>query len=173
MSVGLSLIELMEFTEWERNKWYDWLQERRDTVLEISTGPNGDRFPNVGELVKHIFIAEKHHVDRLSNRPITDTGSVSSDNVERLFQFGWRSRKDLREFVEAVPPGDWDVPREFNIVNNLVSVTPRKLIVHVLMHEVRHWAQVATILRLNGLAGGFPDFLFSPVMGGGFKSRTS
>ena len=101
MSVGLSLIELMEFTEWERNKWYDWLQERRDTVLAISTGPNGDRFPNVGELVKHIFVAEKHHVDRLSNRPITDTGSVSSDNVERLFQFGWRSRKDLREFVRS------------------------------------------------------------------------
>ena len=94
------------------------------------------------------------------------------DVAEFQFQFGRLSRKDLREFVEALPFGDWDVPREFNIVNNLVSVTPRKFIVHVLMHEVRHWAQIATILRLNGLAGGFPDFLFSPVMGGGFKSRT-
>ena len=172
MGAGLSLIELVEFTDWERSKWYDRFRERPDTALTISTGPNGDRFPTVGELVKHIFIAEKHHVDRLSNRPITDTDSVSSDNVERLFQFGHRSRKDLREFVEMLPPGDWDVPREFNIVNNLVSVTPRKFIVHVLMHEVRHWAQIATILRLNGLAGGFPDFLFSPVMGGGLKSRT-
>jgi uncharacterized damage-inducible protein DinB len=99
----------------------DWLQERRDTVLTISTGPNGDRFPTVGELVKHIFIPEKHHIDRLSNRPMTDTDSVSSDNVERLFQFDRRSRKDLREFVEVLPPGDWDVPREFNIVNNLVT----------------------------------------------------
>jgi uncharacterized damage-inducible protein DinB len=173
LSVGLSLIELMEFTEWERSKWYEWLQERRDTVLTISTGPDSDRLPNVGESVKHIFIAEKHHVDRLSNRPITDTASVSSDNVEKLFQFGRRSRKDLTEFVDLLPPGDWDVPREFNIVSNLVSVTPRKLIVHVLIHEVRHWAQIATLLRLNGLAGGFPDFLFSPVMGGGFKSLTS
>jgi uncharacterized damage-inducible protein DinB len=173
VSVGLSLTELMEATEWERGKWYDLFQERRNTVLAISTGPNGDRFPNVGELVRHIFIAEKHHVDRLSNRPITDTDSVSSDNVERLFQFGRRSRKDLREFVEVFPPGDWNVPREFNIVDNLVSVTPRKSIVHVLMHEVRHWAQIATILRLNGLAGGSPDFLLSPVMGGGFKSRTT
>ena len=172
MGVGLSLPELMELTEWERSEWYDWLRERRDTVLTIGTGSNGERLPNVGELVKHIFIAEKHHVDRLSNRPITDTGSLPSDSVERLFEFGRRSRKDLREFVEMLPSGDWDAPREFNIVNNLVSVTPRKLIVHVLMHEVRHWAQVATILRLNGLAGGFPDFLFSPVLGGGSKSRT-
>ena len=173
MSVGLSLIELMEFTEWERSMWYNWLRERGDTVLATSAGPNGDRFPNVGELVKHIFIAEKHHVDRLSNRPITETDSVSSDNVDALFQFGRRSRKDLRVFVEVLRPGDWDVQREFNIVNNLVSATPRKLIVHVLMHEVRHWAQVATMLRLNGLAGGFPDFLFSPVMAGGSQSRKS
>src|ERR1700723_4208766 len=144
MSVGLSLIELMEFTEWERGKWYDWLQERRDTVLTISTGPNGDRFPTIGESVKHIFIAEKHHVDRLSNRPITDSDSGSSDNVERLFQFGRRSRKDLRGFVEALPSGDWDVPREFNIVNNLVSVTPGKFAVHVLVHEVRPWGQLPT-----------------------------
>ena len=145
MAVGLSLPELMELTEWERSEWYDWLRERRDTVLTIGTGSNGDRLPNVGELVKHIFVAEKHHVDRLSNRPITDTDSVPSDNVERLFEFGRHSRKDLREFVEMLPSGDWDAPRKFNVVNNLVSVTPRKLIVHVQMHEVRHWAQVATL----------------------------
>jgi len=42
----------------------------------------------------------------------------------------------------------------------------RKFIAHILLHEVRHWAQVATILRLNGITGNFPDFLFSPVMGG-------
>lgn len=55
MAAGLSLIELVEFTDWERSKWYDWFQDRRDTALTISTGPNGDRFPTVGELVKHIL----------------------------------------------------------------------------------------------------------------------
>jgi uncharacterized damage-inducible protein DinB len=174
MTIGLSLNELMEFTDWERSEWCNWLRERDDNVLAISAGPHGDgRFQSIGDLVKHIFIAEKHHVDRLSNRPLTDTVSIPNDSIERLFQFGQRSRKDLKEFVEAHPAEDWDVPREFDIMNNLVSVTPRKFIVHVLMHEIRHWAQIATMLRLNGLAGEFPDFLFSPVMGSGSKSQTT
>jgi uncharacterized damage-inducible protein DinB len=170
VSIGVSLIELIEFTEWERNKWRGWFRERGDSVLAISAGPHGDgRFQSIADLVKHIFIAEKHHVDRLSNRPITDTNSIPSDNIEKIFEFGKRSRADLEEFVGVLPAEEWDVPREFDIMGNVVSVTPRKFIVHVLTHEIRHWAQIATILRLNGLTGGSADFLFSPVMGGGFK----
>jgi uncharacterized damage-inducible protein DinB len=174
MSIGLSLNELMEYTEWERSKWYDSPRHRGDNALAISAGPHGDsRFQSVGDLVKHIFSAEKRYVDRLSNRPLTDPASIPNDNLEGLFQFGGRSRKDLREFVEMSPAEDWDVPREFNILNNFLRATPRKIIVHVLMHEIRHWAQIATMLRLNGLVEEFHDFLFSPVLGGEFRSQTT
>jgi uncharacterized damage-inducible protein DinB len=39
------------------------------------------------------------------------------------------------------------------------------LVVHVLMHESRHWTQIGTLFRVNGLTGEFRDFLFSPVLG--------
>ncbi|HWZ97446.1 MAG TPA: DinB family protein [Candidatus Dormibacteraeota bacterium] len=171
MSAGVSLIELIEFTDWERSMWHDWLRERSDKVLGISLGPHGDgRMQNIGDLVKHIFIAEKHHVERLSDRPLTDTNLIPNDSVEELFRFGQRSRKDLRDFVETHPAEDWEDSREFEIMGKIVSVTPRKFIVHILTHEIRHWAQIATMLRLNGLTGGFPDFLFSPVMSGGVRT---
>ena len=170
MTTGLTLIELMEFTSWERSRWHIWLAERGESLLAISVGPHGDgRMQTIGELIKHIFAAEKHHVDRLLNRPPIDMSSVPSDNIEGLFQFGAQSRKDLKEFVETLPADHWNVERQFEIMNHLVSVTPRKFIVHILTHEIRHWAQIATMLRLNGLTGGFPDFLFGPVMGGGAK----
>jgi uncharacterized damage-inducible protein DinB len=173
MDTGLSLVELMEYTDWERNNWRDWFRERGNNVLAISAGPHGDgRFQTIGDLVKHIFIAEKHHVDRLSNRPITDTESIPNDDTEKLFEFGQRSRKDLENFVEALPGDDWDVPREFEIMGKPVSVSPRKFIVHIPLHETRHWAQIATILRLNGLTGNFPDFLFSPALGGRRESHS-
>jgi hypothetical protein len=41
------------------------------------------------------------------------------------------------------------------------------------MHEIRHWAQFGTLLRLNGLKGEFHDFLFSPVLGAEFKRSAS
>jgi hypothetical protein len=41
---------------------------------------------------------------------------------------------------------------------------------HTLIHEIRHWAQIATLSRLNGFDVEFRDFLFSPVMGGEFRA---
>jgi hypothetical protein len=39
----------------------------------------------------------------------------------------------------------------------------------LLKHEIRHWAQIATLFRLSGLKVEMRDFLFSPVLGGEFK----
>jgi uncharacterized damage-inducible protein DinB len=58
-------------------------------------------------------------------------------------------------------------------MNNFMRATPRKIVVHVLMHEIRHWAQIGTLFRLNGLSGEFHDFSFSPVLGGEFNPVAS
>ena len=172
MGTSVSLNELMEYTEWERSKWHERLQKIGDGVLATSAGAHGDgRFQSVGDVIKHIFSAEKRYVDRLSNRPLTDPASIPNDKVDALFQFGALSRKGLAEFVEAFPAGDWDVPQEFTLMNNSLKATPRKIIVHVLIHEIRHWAQIATLLRLNGMVGEFHDFLFSPALGGEFRRQ--
>jgi uncharacterized damage-inducible protein DinB len=174
MSASLSVTELIEYTDWERGKWHEWLRQRGDGVLATSAGPHGDgRFQTVGDLVRHIFSAEKRYIDRLSNRPLTDTAAIPSGSVEPLFQFGSQSRTDLKEFAEKLPAEGWDVLQDFNFMNNFVRATPRKIVVHVLMHEIRHWAQIGTLYRLNGLTGEFHDFLFSPVLGGEFKRVAS
>ena len=49
--------------------------------------------------------------------------------------------------------------------------TPRKILMHVLIHEIRHWAQLGTLLRLGGEAPRLHDFLVSPVGGGEFRRR--
>jgi uncharacterized damage-inducible protein DinB len=105
MPINLSLNDLMDYTEWERRKWHDWLRQQGEQVLKISAGAHGDgRFETVGDLVRHIFSAEKRYVDRLSGRPLTDTASVPTDNLEALFRFSQQSRKGLRELVETFPP---------------------------------------------------------------------
>jgi uncharacterized damage-inducible protein DinB len=170
MLVNLSVNDLMEYTDWERLKWYGWFLQQGEPVLKMSAGPHGDgRFQTVGDQVRHIFAAEKRYVERLSGRPLTDPASIPNDKIEALFEFSRLSRKDLRELIETFPAAAWDTPEEFKILDNFVSVTPRKIVIHILMHEIRHWAQIATLFRLNGLACEFHDFLFSPVMGGEFR----
>jgi uncharacterized damage-inducible protein DinB len=169
MPVNLGLNDLIEYTAWDRQKWYDWLRQHGEPVLKISARPHGDgRFASVGELVRHIFSAEKRYVERLSGRPLTDAASIPRDDIEALFRFGQQGRTDWKDFVEKFPTHEWDVPQDHKLMDRILTVTPRKIIVHILLHEIRHWAQIATLFRLSGLTDDFHDFLFSPVMGGEF-----
>lgn len=109
MHVNIST--LMECTDWERHKWHAWLRKHGDPVLKTSSGEHGDgRFQTIGDYVKHIFSAEKRYVDRLSGRPLTDTTSLPSDNIETLFDFGRRSRNDFKRFVADFAAAEWDAP---------------------------------------------------------------
>jgi len=165
--LGLSLNHLIEYTDWERQKWQAWLGQHGDDVLKISAGANGDgKFHTMGDLVRHIFRAENFYVKRLSGQALTDTDSIPNDNTQALFQFGERTRKDLNALLESFPEKDWDAPKEHKVFSYSITATPRKIVSHVLLHEIRHWAQIATLFRLNGLTDEAHDFLVSPVLGG-------
>ncbi|HWC20290.1 MAG TPA: DinB family protein [Terriglobales bacterium] len=168
MPADLSLNNLLDYTEWERAKWHEWFRQHGDTALSVSTGPHADgRLQTVGEVVRHIFSAEKRYIDRLSGQAITNTSSVPTNDVEALFQFGQVSRTSLNNFIATLPMEDWNVMQEFPLMNSMLRATHQKVVVHILMHEIRHWAQIATMLRFSGLPlGEFHDFLFSPVFGG-------
>ena len=166
MPFQMGLDVLMAYTEWERDEWHAWFQQHGSPALATTVGPHTDgRFDTVGALVRHIFSAETRYIDRLSGRPLTDTASVPSDDVEALFLFGRQSRQGLRAFYDAFAATEWDVPQELPVGSHRFVATPRKIVLHVLVHEIKHWAQVATLLRLQGLKAGFRDILFSPVLG--------
>jgi uncharacterized damage-inducible protein DinB len=162
---------LMEYTDWERQQWHDWLRQHGE-ALNTSVGPHADaRFQTVGDVVKHIFSVEERYMERLSDQPLTDTASIPNDNLDALFEFGRQSRKAMAKFVGTFHAEAWDVPKDFQFFGNFLRATPKKVIIHVLLHEIRHWAQIATLFRLNGLKADSHDFLFSPVLGGEFRCQ--
>lgn len=163
---NIAIADLVEYTDWERVQWLDWLR-KNGPALGTGLGAHADgRFADIGDMVRHIFSAEKRYVERLTGRPITETSSIPKQDLEALFEFGQRSRAELRNFIETFPTAEWDTPIGMKIVNLTISASPRKIVTHVLVHEMRHWAQISTTLRLNGLKPDFHDFLFSPALGG-------
>ena len=167
MEPGITLTELLTYTDWQRDKWQARLHQLGDAVLQTKCGEHGDgRMETVGDNVRHIFSAEKRYVDRLTERELTDTNTVPADRIDSLFDFGRQSRAELRTFIASLPADRWDAMLEWHAFGKILRATPRKIVLHVLMHEIRHWAQIATVLRLNGMPGDWQDFLFSPALGG-------
>jgi len=168
--MNAEMAALMDYTDWERQQWHEFLQQHFQ-ALRTRLGPNaGNRFQTVGDVIRHIFSAETRYIERLSDKPLTDATSIPADDLEILFAFGRKGRKAFRGFVEALAPQDCDAMKDFGpFFGGFLKATPRKIAMHVLVHETRHWAQIATLFRLNGMHVDLHDFLLSPVLGGEFK----
>ena len=170
--LGLSFDDLIDYTEWQRGKWRAWFRDKPE-ALALSTGDHADgRFRTVGEVVKHIFGAELRYVQRLEGEPLSDLATVPADQVDELFGKGDEARRRLKQLLATMSADQWEVPRQFTILSYRVTATPKKIIAHTLMHEFRHWAQLATVCRMSGYAADAHDLLASPLWGGS-SSRTS
>lgn len=155
---------LLDYTEWDRAQWEAWFRSQGRDVFLLDLGANTDgRIANVGELVRHIFSAEQRYVDRIQDKPITDTSTVPADDADRLFDFGRQTRQRLRALVDSFPLEQWELPREVEIAAHKRRITPKTMLVQSVTHEIRHWAQLATLLRLTGRRTGAHDFLLSGV----------
>ena len=163
MSPALDLHDLLSYTTWQRGLWQAWFEKQGPAALAVTTGPHGDgRFPRIGGLIRHIFSAELRYAERITRVPLTDTASVSTDDATALFQFGAMSRARFVHLIGTLPAAQWDVPLDFPLLNSTVRASPRKIVLHVLTHEIRHWAQVATLLRLQGQTGDRQDLSSVP-----------
>ena len=166
MTLSLPIDHLLDYTDWQRATWHAWFQNHEASALAASTGPNGDgRFTTVGALVRHIFSAELRYVERIRGTELTDAAAVPTTEEARLFAFGATGRLQLRALLASYPVEAWDTPIDIPLLNKTVRLTPRKILLHVVTHEIRHWAQVATLLRQEGWKVPPQDLLFAPVYG--------
>jgi uncharacterized damage-inducible protein DinB len=133
-------------------------------MLAVDLGAhNGGRIRNIGELVRHIFSAEQRYVERCLQVPLTDPSTISGNDVDALFAFGVKSRRALRELLVSFPDAEWEASRKMSIGTHSRTVTPRKMVLQAITHELRHWAQVAAFLRQAGYKPGFHDLIASPL----------
>jgi len=164
MTFSLTMDDLLAYSDWDRSQWHAWFRANGPGALAVQLGANGDgRLNTIGELVRHIFSAEKRYVERSLQVPLSDTSTIPTDEVEALFAFGETSRRALRHLLATFPATEWDASREMQFGKNTRMITPRKMIAQSITHELRHWAQVATFLRLAGFKPGPHDLLASPL----------
>lgn len=163
MPLSLSLDELLRYTGGERDKWRGWLLAHPE-ALDAPVQP-GARFPTVGKLVDHIFLVERRHLQRLRDAPLSDRTGLTGNNAQPLFDYGASVRRELEQYMGELDDDVADQVRTFDVNDRPFPMTPRKLLFHILLHETRHWAQIALALRLAGLEPpGEHDLFYSRAL---------
>ncbi len=160
---ALSFRELLEHDEFETEQWHEWFRkhpEALDKKIELAMQHD------VRGVLFHIFIVELRYGERLLEQPETANDALPKQSVDELFAIGAAARKKYREFLARASDEDWRKVISFKTLSvGQMSATKRKCFVHSLLHGMRHWAQLATVLRQQGIkADWHHDFMFSKAM---------
>ena len=162
--MNLRYSELLRYTQEERDKWRGWFVAHSE-AMEVELQPGG-RFATVGSLIDHIFLVERRHLQRLTGAPLDTRTGLSGRHAPPLFDYGASVRRELEQFVSQLDEDAADEPRTVTVQSGGdFLMTPRKLLFHVLLHETRHWAQIALAVRRAGVEPpGNHDLFYSRAM---------
>ena len=163
MSGTVDFLNLIAYTDHERAKWRAWFAA--DPSRLAIPFQNGARFATLGSLVNHVFWVEERHLARLEGTPVPDTTGIPDNDLSAMFEFGDRVRANLRRFVTGADEARINGPITFKLRDSGdFTVLRRKLAAHILLHEIRHFAQIAYAVRVAGLEPpGEHDYFFAPV----------
>jgi uncharacterized damage-inducible protein DinB len=163
MPLALTFDELIRYTNAEREKWRAWLVVHPE-AMDLPVQPDG-RHATVGKLIDHIFLVERRHLQRLMDEPVATRTGLTGNNAPPLFDYGASVRRELEQYAADLDDDIADQVRTFEIREQRWAITPRKLLFHILLHELRHWAQIALAVRLGGLAPpGEHDLAYSKAL---------
>jgi uncharacterized damage-inducible protein DinB len=118
---------------------------------------------NVAELLQHIVAAQLRYAERLAGLPISDYDTIKFDSVESIYAAHDRAITIFKPLVTS--DANWDEPLEFSTRSRGTLLSDRKTILfHALLHGIRHYAQLATLVRHCGVQPEWPmDYLFMNV----------
>jgi uncharacterized damage-inducible protein DinB len=153
---------LLELTSTEHHRWHDWFIERpKAWAVPFATG----RMATIGGVVMHIFAVELRYAQRLLDEEVTDWEDFRQTSIDDVFELGDLARGQLVHFLTTAPEAELDRVLTFQTLNaGLVSASKYKIASNVFLHGIRHWAQVATVLRQNGFGDQWShDMLLSSV----------
>ena len=159
---ALTLDELLAWTEEERGKWEPWFAKHPET---LNIPLKGDRFGTIGGLVGHIFEAEWRQAHRLTGAPVPERKDPPNAPLAQIFASGRAGRKLFREAIAGMKGDQWNDILAFETPMGALTVSKRKLALHLPLHETRHWAQIARTVREHDIAPpGKHDLMFSGVI---------
>jgi uncharacterized damage-inducible protein DinB len=153
---------LLELTSTEHHRWHDWfIDHPKGWAVPFATG----RMATVGGVVLHIFAVELRYTQRLLDQDVTQWEEFRQTSVEDVFELGDNARAQLVHFLTTASEAELDRVLTFQTLTaGLVSASKHKIASNIFLHDIRHWAQIATVLRQNGFGDQWAhDMLLSDV----------
>ncbi|HEX9936598.1 MAG TPA: DinB family protein [Longimicrobium sp.] len=164
MQAVLEISTLAGYVENETERWREWFAAAPPEVLDLPLGAGAEG--TIRTLVKHIFAVELRYAQRLVGEPVSGYDELADGTVEQLWQIHRTANATRGRYLAGASPEALDriLVSETRKLGRIES-RAHTVLVHSLVHGIRHWAQVAMVLRQHGHGGLWEhDWLLNPAV---------
>lgn len=165
---GIRFAELLDYNEEETQHWKQWFAANAAAAdLPVDIAGAG----TARQLLLHIFFVELHFANAVLGLAPADFPTLRAQiedsktkSVDDLFAISEEATCKYREYFAKATPQDLSTTLD---VSSRLKFKPskRKLVTQALTHSIRHWAQLSTFFRQQGLKQDWVhDFLMSKAM---------
>jgi uncharacterized damage-inducible protein DinB len=152
----LTADEVMAWLEMTSAKWKMLIESNPQVlampcdVMSVST---------VAELLQHIVAVELRYAEQLSGQPPTEYVQIAFDSAASIYSTHERAAGMVRVLLASGV--DWEEEIDYMTRSMGKARSKRKTILfHSMLHAVRHYAQLATLVRQHGVKPDWPmDYL--------------
>jgi uncharacterized damage-inducible protein DinB len=114
----------------------------------------------MGELLQHIVAVELRYAERLAGQPVSDYADVPFDSAASIYATHERAMGLVRQQLRA--DVDWNERLEFKTrAMGTVQSSRHTVLFHLMLHGIRHYAQLATLARHAGVKPDWPMDYFA------------
>jgi len=154
---------------------YDWVKQNRKVLLDFCSvldekdfnlRVEGFGFQSIKETLIHV--ADCYHawigsfILLKTTKPITPKEHVIHVSINDIKQRFEQADKFVNEFFETYSE-QMDVPIQksipWRVAEEIISMTPRKLMMHTITHEYHHKGQIVSMARIMGYQPPNTDIL--------------
>ena len=159
----IPIAPLLAWRDYETARWRAFF-EAHPQALDFAAGDG--TMDTVRGLVRHIFAVERRYGERLLGQPVTDWADFTQQSLSDLFAIGDEARRMIDTYIAGADEASLSGTMTFSTLTaGTITATRRKILVNVVTHGVRHWAQVTTFVRQGGIRASWPHDLLGVEVG--------
>ena len=158
MPLEISAENLIAWNNSTTQRWREFILANPAILSLLCDIRNGK---TVADTLQHIVAVELRYAQRLVGLPESPYEEIPKDSVHSLFA-AHTLAFDMINHLLTDPSYDWSAELIFDTISlGRLRASRETVLLHLTLHSIRHYAQLATLVRQQGFKPTWPmDYLF-------------
>jgi uncharacterized damage-inducible protein DinB len=150
---------LVTWNDSNAQRWRDFIVANPPILALLCNIRNGK---TVADTLQHIVAVELRYAQRLAGLPESPYEEIPKDSIDSLHA-AHELALGLIQNLLANPNYDWSTEITCDTISaGRLRASRETILVHLTLHSMRHYAQLATLVRQQGFKTTWPmDYLFA------------